>query len=404
MEGVRRLGRHIWPRRPSQPRFISNLAFTKLDPTVKIEEERMPAYDLGLFYPVRIGEVFKDRYQVLSKLGFGANSTVWLCRDLRKHNYAALKVYVHSSRASREGDILRHLASVKSTHLGRTNVRTLLDTFKVNSCAGSHQCLVHEPFLTSMLHFQASFPDKTLVEALLKAALERIFYALDYLHSDAHVVHTDIQAKNIMIAARDESVFKEWDEVEAEEPTPRKISEDGGSNIIYRSRDFFQRKGMRSVGLPILCDFGEARVGLEHEGLIQPEIYRAPEVILGMKWTEKVDIWNVGVMIWNLFEGRHMFRGLDEEKQYSEAHMLAEMTALLGPPPPNFLKRNEKSLEFWDESGNWRDQTEESEGILEGENKELFMKFMRKMLRWVPEERASAAELLEDEWMITPCK
>jgi hypothetical protein len=43
----------------------------------------MPAYRMGLFYPVRIGEVLKARYQALSKLGFGANSTVWFCRDLQ---------------------------------------------------------------------------------------------------------------------------------------------------------------------------------------------------------------------------------------------------------------------------------------------------------------------------------
>ena len=28
-----------------------------------------------------------------------------------------------------------------------------------------------------------------------------------------------------------------------------------------------------------------------------PAIYRAPEVILGMNWDSKVDIWGVGVMV-----------------------------------------------------------------------------------------------------------
>jgi len=39
---------------------------------------------------------------------------------------------------------------------------------------------------------------------------------------------------------------------------------------------------------------------------------------------------------------------------------------------------------------------------LEGKNKELFMQFMRKMLRWVPEERQSAGKLLEDPWFDSP--
>lgn len=49
--------------------------------------------------------------------------------------------------------------------------------------------------------------------------------------------------------------------------------------------------------MPLLSDFGEARLGDVHDGSIQPDIYRAPEVILGMSWTSKVDIWNVGALV-----------------------------------------------------------------------------------------------------------
>lgn len=53
--------------------------------------------------------------------------------------------------------------------------------------------------------------------------------------------------------------------------------------------------------MPILSDFGDARIGDVHEGLIQPDIYRAPEVILGKKWTSKVDIWNVGTLVSDVY-------------------------------------------------------------------------------------------------------
>ena len=42
---------------------------------------------------------------------------------------------------------------------------------------------------------------------------------------------------------------------------------------------------------------------------------------------------------------------------------------------------------------------EDSEKNLEGRNKELFLQFIRSMLRWVPEERKTARELLEDPWL-----
>lgn len=64
-----------------------------LDSTKKIEEERMPAYKRGLYYPVKLGDVFHSRYQVISKLGLGANSTLWFGRDLQW-------VSVYSSRIS----------------------------------------------------------------------------------------------------------------------------------------------------------------------------------------------------------------------------------------------------------------------------------------------------------------
>lgn len=49
----------------------------------KIEEETLPEYAATRYYPVRIGQIFQDRYQVVGKLGFGVTSTVWLARDLQ---------------------------------------------------------------------------------------------------------------------------------------------------------------------------------------------------------------------------------------------------------------------------------------------------------------------------------
>lgn len=71
---------------------------------------------------------------------------------------------------------------------------------------------------------------------------------------------------------------------------PRKILED---RTIYVSRPL-----PISVGTPVLCDLGEARIGTDTQyGDIMPDIYRAPEVILGMEWDYKVDIWNVGMVV-----------------------------------------------------------------------------------------------------------
>ena len=65
------------------PRTFPTDGFPLLPTTSEFEEEKLIGYKSDDFYPGRLGEVFKTRYQVVAKLGFGTASTVWLCRDLQ---------------------------------------------------------------------------------------------------------------------------------------------------------------------------------------------------------------------------------------------------------------------------------------------------------------------------------
>lgn len=81
-----------------------------------------------------------------------------------------------------------------------------------------------------------------------------------------------------------------FEKAELELPCARKVLDD---RIIYQSRAL-----PLTMGMPVLCDLGEAVFGdFEYEHDIMPDAYRAPEVILDMKWGYKVDVWNVGVMV-----------------------------------------------------------------------------------------------------------
>ena len=50
-----------------------------------IEEETLPRYQAYKYYPVRTNEVMNRKYQVISKLGFGRSSTVWLAQDITRY-------------------------------------------------------------------------------------------------------------------------------------------------------------------------------------------------------------------------------------------------------------------------------------------------------------------------------
>nr|XP_001399366.2 protein kinase domain protein [Aspergillus niger CBS 513.88] len=345
-----------------------------------------------------LGEVLNSRYQVITKLGFGASSTVWLCRDLHQDRHLILKVHVRSRRQLPEVQISRHLKALHENHVGEKYIRLVLDSFEIEGPHGVHPCILYPPAGVDILDYMQCLEGGSLPENLLRVTIRFMLIALDYLHG-ANVIHTDIQPGNILLGIEDDSILAEMEEEELNEPAPRKQLDD---------RTIFATRAMPlSSGEPVLADLGEARLAQGNQtGLIMPNLYRAPEVLLGMKWDNKVDIWAIGQTAWTLLESRHLFTKPDLESDADNARRFAEMISLLGPPPVEFLRRSEESLKFWDENGNWKclaDIPEQSitsrETQLDGDNKKLFLQFLRKALCWLPEERPSARELIMDEWL-----
>lgn len=95
-----------------------------------------------------------------------------------------------------------------------------------------------------------------------------------------------------MLGVEDGAIFKSFEEEEWSKPSLRKIH---GDQIIYATRQ---------VDVPddsshaVLCDFGDAQFGESiYLGEVMPDLYRAPEIVLGIPWNEKIDIWSVGLMV-----------------------------------------------------------------------------------------------------------
>ncbi|KAG6170321.1 hypothetical protein E4U51_000956 [Claviceps purpurea] len=128
----------------------------------RIEEETLPNYATSQYYPVTIGEIFRARYQVVGKLGFGTTSTVWLARDLSERRHVALKLYIGSGSMVRSLDneinAYKRIGNFSIKDPGRSAVRALLDSFHVDGPHGSHQCLVHPPLWDSVFGFRHRNP------------------------------------------------------------------------------------------------------------------------------------------------------------------------------------------------------------------------------------------------------
>lgn len=154
------------------------------------EEESLDDFHTQRYYPVRIGNVFNDRYQVLAKLGFDRKSTRWLTRDLKSSKYASLKIGTrkddgHSYMAN-EAKVLRHLATCQTEHPAASYAILADDIFEVTG----HICIVTKPSACTLQQASVALKNQYVPMVLIKRIVMRLLLFINWLHHDCNVIHT----------------------------------------------------------------------------------------------------------------------------------------------------------------------------------------------------------------------
>ncbi|GFN18401.1 kinase domain-containing protein [Aspergillus tubingensis] len=412
----------------------------ELPPEPKIEEEKVPGFKPSAYFPVKPGYIFNDRYEALTKLGWGTSSTVWLVRDLQQwkwlpERYLTLKIGTCNyaeGHESHELNMEQCIRDANPKHLGHSFQRTFIDSFEEKSPNGTHICLAYEPLREPLTLLQGRFINDTFPLDIFKAYMKFLLIGLDYLHSECKIIHTDIKAANILTTIEDPSVLHSFAQSQPSKPMSQKTI---GDYTIYLCHNNFGRPKSLDF-LPILSDFGSAQFQLDNvtnTWPIQPDCYRAPEVLLGAGWSYSADIWNLGVMMWELIEDKILFSNArDSNLRGTPTAHLAQMIAFLGPPPQELIAQEKEGLNrtfgiglrnpdgklcnspaewfggpFFDDNGDFlhkhlipESQTlEDTVTCLKGTEKDEFLAFARNILQWLPENRKTAKELAEDPYL-----
>ncbi|RAH45151.1 kinase-like protein [Aspergillus brunneoviolaceus CBS 621.78] len=328
-------------RAVSDPRTFPTSGCKLIDASTKIEEKTLPSY---------ISE-----YQVISKIGEGGQTAVWLARDLVL------------DRGTEHGiGVYNRIQSIETDRPGQTDIRKLLDHFCLHGPNGRHACLVHELLGMSLLEL-----DEIGRSLGVKDPVPRLDQAKPLIRRGAHLIHADLQMENLLLPAASPVRMSKYEE-----------------NVI------------KCPGLPVLCVFGETRFGGKHNcGRVMPDFNRAPKVILGFpSWDYKVDSWGAGMLTWDSISTRTLITNHKKDGHWDDGAHIAELVALLGHPPRESTRQGTYSHLFWDANGYWTDLPRPN---IDCEDLKGFLRWLRRALQWNPKVRPTILDLFMDPWLMS---
>jgi len=142
---------------------------------------------------------------------------------------------------------------------------------------------------------------------------------------------------------------------------------------------------------------------------IQTRQYRAPEVILGAKYSTPVDIWSCACLIFELVTGDYLFDPKPGKNYSRDEDHLAQIMELLGPMPSSVALKGKHASKYFTSKGELRKiKTLKFWGLasvlyekykLDKEEAESLSSFLIPMLQYVPGERLTAQQLLQHPWL-----
>uniref|UniRef100_A0A665VU84 non-specific serine/threonine protein kinase n=1 Tax=Echeneis naucrates TaxID=173247 RepID=A0A665VU84_ECHNA len=391
------------------------------------EQQENPAdYGIGGYYLVEIGEIFVDRYQVVKKLGWGHFSTVWLCWDMVKGRFVALKVVksaqIFTETALDEIKLLKCVRDSDSKDSKRERIVQLIEDFRISGANGEHVCMVLEVLGHHLLQWIIKSNYTGLPLPCVKSILRQVLQGLDYLHTKCKIIHTDIKPENILLGV-DEVYIKKLAANTNLWQLPMSPCILQQSHIIKfpillcilgisdsdAILDLLNPQNADKIRIKI-ADLGNACWVHKHfTEDIQTCQYRSVEVLIGAEYDTPADIWSTACMAFELATGDYLFDPQSGARFSREEDHIAHIIELLGPLPSQFSLSGRNSKKFFNCKGQLRHISKlKPWSLLEilqdkyewpREEATQFSSFLLTMLELLPEKRATAAQCLKHPWI-----
>jgi len=341
------------------------------------------------------GLVLLDKFKLSKQLGKGTFSRVFQCSDRKNRSRTvAVKVirnvYKYQVAAQTEIEVLRRIRQNDAN-----DSSCCIHLLEHHEFRG-HPLLVFPLLGRSVYSYMVhgGYKPFSLTDAI--DLLEQVVRGVAFIHS-LGIIMTDLKPENI--------VFVE----EPMNPNQANANQSRRSNLVMRSGsgsgNHHKCNKLTSTRIKLI-DFGSAvmhKKGATHKHLIQTRHYRAPEVILKLKWSFAADLWSIGCILVELVYGRMLFN------THCSIDHLNQIVKCIDAPPSSMLEEMDDKLweEYFDKRGALNLHKSKRSHVQckalqayfpkAGSNEQCYQMhdLCTQLLRWEPDERIDAQSALQ---------
>jgi dual specificity tyrosine-phosphorylation-regulated kinase 1 len=245
--------------------------------------------DQNYDYIIHGDEIFAERYILKHRIGKGSFGQVVCAYDRQTQSDVAIKIIKskHAFMVQARTEIRLLKLVLEKDRMDDQNVVRLLDTFVYRN----HQCLVFEMLSYNLYELLKNTRFKGVSLGLVRKFAKQILRGLEFLsREDVDIIHCDLKPENILLRHPKRSAIK-------------------------------------------LIDFGSSCLSTKKTyTYIQSRFYRSPEVLLGLPYSQKIDMWSLGCVLVEMHTGEPLFGGVNQLDQ------LNRIISVLGMVPPEMVE------------------------------------------------------------------